>query len=323
MEKKRTKCCKIVHLNTKFRDNYFNTRPTDYSYKFPNIIKEVVSLKLRSIEIPNSWYTISERFGNTKFFIVTQKRKINKIDYPELVKERFSAQNDKIIEQLQDDDKNNTQVKKTFEINIPEGNWTPKNLEKYINENYFIDKENELSYLRFYIDDFNHSVFETMFEAPEDYRFSLIFAGKKFDKDFEKNRLITKELGWTLGFRYARYDNIKKAIISETPYDPLRFKYVYFSLEDFQYNRSDNHTIFLMQNSIDKDILGKIYLNATRFYLSISDDRSKKSERKRQYFSPVDISRINIKLLDEYGNILDLNNMDFSFSLEFICLVRN
>ena len=146
MDKKRTKCCKIVHLNSKFRNNYFNTRSTDYSYKFPNIIKEVVSLKLRSIEIPNSWYTISEKFGNTKFFIVTQKRKINKIDYPQLVKERFSAQNDKIIENLQDDDKNNTQVKKTFEINIPEGNWTPKNLEKYINENYFIDKENELSY---------------------------------------------------------------------------------------------------------------------------------------------------------------------------------
>ena len=78
-----------------------------------------------------------------------------------------------------------------------------------------------------------------------------------------------------------------------------------------------------MQNSIDKDILGKIYLNETRFYLSISDDTSRKNERKRKYFSPVDISRINIKLLDEYGNILDLNNMDFSFSLEFICLVRN
>ena len=31
----------------------------------------------------------------------------------------------------------------------------------------------------------------------------------------------------------------------------------------------------------------------------------------------------NIKLLDEYGNIIDLNNMDYSFSLEFICLVTN
>ena len=122
MENEKRKCCKIVHLNSKFRDNYYNTSSTNYSYKFPNIIKEVVSLKLRSIEIPNSWYTISEKFGNTKFFIVTQKRKINKIDYPELVKDKFSAQNDKKIEKLQNDDKKNTQVKKTFEINIPEGN---------------------------------------------------------------------------------------------------------------------------------------------------------------------------------------------------------
>ena len=95
MEEKRKKCCKIVHLNSKFRDNYYNTRSTDYSYKFPNIIKDVLSMKLRSIEIPNSWYTISEKFGNTKFFIVTHKRKINKIDYPDLVKEHFATKNEK------------------------------------------------------------------------------------------------------------------------------------------------------------------------------------------------------------------------------------
>ena len=323
MDKKKKKCCKIVHLNSKFRNNYYNTSSSNYSYKFPNIIKEVVSMKLRSIDIPNSWYTISEKFGNTKFFIETHKRKINKIDYPELVKGKFSAYNDKMVDAQQEMYKINTQIKKTFEINIPEGNWTGKNLEKYINENYFIDKGNELSYLRFYIDDFNHSVFETMFEAPDDYKFTLIFAGDKFDKDFDKKRPITKELGWTLGFRYAKYENIRKAIISETPYDELRFKYLFFSLEDYQYNRTDAHTVFLMENCLDKDILGKIYLSKERFFVTISDDRSKSSERKRKYLSPVNISRINIKLLDEYGNIIDLNNMDFSFALEFICLVAN
>jgi hypothetical protein len=317
------KCCKIVHMNSKFRKNYYNTTSTNFSYKFPNMIKDVVSMKLRSIDIPNSWYTISENFGNTKFFIVTHKRKINKIDYPQLIKERFSAQNDRKIEKLQSNDKKNTQVKQTFEINIPEGNWAPEKLEKYINETYFIDKGNEISYLRFSIDDFNHSVFETMFETPEDYKFTLIFAGNKFDKDFDKNRPITKELGWTLGFRYAKYENIKKAVISETPYDELRFKYVFFSLEDYQYNRTDAHTAFLLENSVDKDILGKIYLSGYRFYITISDDRSRSNTRKRDYFSPVNISRINIKILDEYGNIIDLNNMDFSFALEFICLVPN
>ena len=37
----------------------------------------------------------------------------------------------------------------------------------------------------------------------------------------------------------------------------------------------------------------------------------------RQYFGPVDIQKLQIQLLDEYGRILNLNNMDYSFCLSF------
>lgn len=36
---------------------------------------------------------------------------------------------------------------------------------------------------------------------------------------------------------------------------------------------------------------------------------------KRVYFGPVDITRMRILLLDDKGNMLNLNNMDWSFSL--------
>ena len=39
--------------------------------------------------------------------------------------------------------------------------------------------------------------------------------------------------------------------------------------------------------------------------------------RTREYFGPVDIQRLRVTLYDEYGRILDLNNMDWSFSLAF------
>ena len=39
--------------------------------------------------------------------------------------------------------------------------------------------------------------------------------------------------------------------------------------------------------------------------------------KKREFNGPVDFERIHLKLLDEYGNPIYLNNMDFSFSLEF------
>ena len=39
-------------------------------------------------------------------------------------------------------------------------------------------------------------------------------------------------------------------------------------------------------------------------------------EKKREYFGPVNIQKFKIQLLNQYGEILELNNMDFSFSLE-------
>jgi len=35
----------------------------------------------------------------------------------------------------------------------------------------------------------------------------------------------------------------------------------------------------------------------------------------RDYFGPVNLQNMTIQLLDEYGRIVDLNNMDFSFCL--------
>ena len=40
----------------------------------------------------------------------------------------------------------------------------------------------------------------------------------------------------------------------------------------------------------------------------------------REYFGPVNIQTLNIQLLDEYGRIVDLNNMDFNFCLSLITI---
>ena len=37
---------------------------------------------------------------------------------------------------------------------------------------------------------------------------------------------------------------------------------------------------------------------------------------------PVDMKTIRIKLLDEYGNNIHLNNMDWSFAIEYEILYR-
>ncbi len=39
-------------------------------------------------------------------------------------------------------------------------------------------------------------------------------------------------------------------------------------------------------------------------------------QSKRAYFGPVNIKKLHIKLLDELGRTVDLNNNDFSFSIQ-------
>ena len=56
--------------------------------------------------------------------------------------------------------------------------------------------------------------------------------------------------------------------------------------------------------------------------LSLTNDTVTQNNaiKKRFYFGPVDISRLQLQILDEFGRILDLNNMDYSMALNLVCL---
>ena len=47
------------------------------------------------------------------------------------------------------------------------------------------------------------------------------------------------------------------------------------------------------------------------------DNIAKDSGHIRKYFGPVDIQKIRIRLTDEFGRTIELNNSDFSFCLNF------
>tara|TARA_A100001011_G_C14303041_1_gene841745 strand:- start:32 stop:1300 length:1269 start_codon:yes stop_codon:yes gene_type:complete len=95
---------------------------------------------------------------------------------------------------------------------------------------------------------------------------------------------------------------------AESIYDPIGNRYFLLSINDFQ----NNHTRALispMQDEAlhDSHILGKLYGPCCDCYVDTNP---------RIYFGPTSINRLHIKLLDEFGRIVDLNNGDFSFSLE-------
>jgi hypothetical protein len=66
---------------------------------------------------------------------------------------------------------------------------------------------------------------------------------------------------------------------------------------------------------IDKNILAKIpYSNTT--YQVLFDGANEVLSPRRQYFGPIDIKKLGLQLLNKYGQIINLNFMDFSFTLE-------
>jgi hypothetical protein len=62
---------RVVGVDTIFRPQYETTKPTDFIYALPEYIKNVVSIKIAAIELPNMWYMFLTQVNNNSF-IVTQ-----------------------------------------------------------------------------------------------------------------------------------------------------------------------------------------------------------------------------------------------------------
>ena len=86
--------------------------------------------------------------------------------------------------------------------------------------------------------------------------------------------------------------------------------YLYFTLKDNYINNSSEF-ISVDNNSYNNgNILAKIDYNSNCIENNITSI-------KREYFGPIDIKKIEVKLLDKYNDLIDLNMMDYSFIINF------
>ena len=95
----------------------------------------------------------------------------------------------------------------------------------------------------------------------DDFKFSLIFVN-------DKNSNIQNTLGWIMGFRLGRYNDITDIIQSEGLIDTGGNRYIYFSLDDYQKNKCNQQIVNFDKTTINESVLGKIYLyNAMQHFL--------------------------------------------------------
>jgi len=140
-------------------------------------------------------------------------------------------------------------------------------------------------------------------------RHSTLLIKKNGEQYLEKSNYCCENTTTTINNLFVYNCDSNDAVFeAESIYDPVVNRYFMLSVNDFQ----NNHNRCLISPSLsetmsDINLLSKIYSNSCETFYE---------NPERLYFGPSNISRLHIKLLDEFGRIVDLNNGDFSFTLE-------
>ena len=135
-----------------------------------------------------------------------------------------------------------------------------------------------------------------------------------FTRDINGNDdFIAPKIGNNLGFIKNMYYETT-TYTADTIIDTASIRYIYLAVDDFS-NRSNNHFISVFNNSyMSPDILARVSVNGSYYSLIMENDFNIVSE-PRIYFGPVDIQKLRIRLFDDRGRILQMNNSNFSFCL--------
>jgi hypothetical protein len=278
-----------INIDTRFRENYYTTQSTNFHLDLPIRLTQVVSLQLSAFEMPTTFYSVSSAFGNN-FFVL-------EIANPGV---------DPLI------------------VIIPDGNYDYLSFTDYIN-NFLQNQTVNILYKDIgFIIDANTPVgagsggtgrmIVGVASGSTITSFSINFQTDRYGNE-DRQQPLPLKCGWIMGFREGFYVN-NVSYVSEGLIDLFGIKYIYLVIDDFNKSVNDGFYAAFTSSILNKNILARICLQGSVFNL-LSQNNFNLITTPRQYFGPVDIQKLQIQLLDEYGRILNLNNMDYSFCLTF------
>ena len=275
-----------LNIDTRFRDNYYNSSATNYHLNLPIKMSNVMTMQLSAFEMPTTFYNVSKQYGNNFMSISIT---------------------------------DSSSITTTAVLTIQDGNYTYDTITSYLNS-ILTNLGDPFDKLIFAINIMNTSGsgqmvigFKTM-DDIENLNFSLNFQADKNGEE-DKSTPLPLKLGWTLGFRNGIYIN-NSTYVSESVIDLLGPRYIYLVIDDYNNNVNNNFYSAFTSSILNHNILARISMN-TPFFDILGQNNLSLITTPREYYGPVDIQKMNIQLLDEYGRILDINNIDYSFCLTF------
>ncbi len=306
-----------VNIDSRFRPNYFSTPSTDFRMELPEVQRKVVSIRVGSMELPLTFYAISEALGNAHLLVkVTDTYYLVRIpdgNYEQSWAKQSRAEH---IERAMNEAL--LKGRKVVPADSSNESFTTEGSIADTNLSYLVDRAS------------GRSIFAP--KAGAQQTFVLFFnievkkvGNGKLQVDIDPATNMQLRLGWQLGFRAAKYTvaaDSKEGVCSEAPCHITGPRYGLLSINDHQRNASSSFTVAFGESSLDTNIISRINLapavSGDGVFQSIDAPGLTTSlNRTREYFGPVNIQRLDVRLLDEYGRIIDLNGTDWSFSLAF------
>ena len=309
-----------ISIDSRFRPNYYSSKSTNFDVVLPSMQKNVVSMRVASIELPTTYYAVSLANGNSTLLIIDETNGTDAwlLTLPDGNYEQSWANNSQaaIIETSMVDAILAAQPGTVDAVGIftPAIAGTPLTAQD----------------LTFTVDRVSG---KAVFGIPP-LSVTSIFAVNGFGLRFNVDNTGTKQqnsqlqlrLGWQLGYRAPEYVSPLTNGNYLQPSEGICLvcgpRYGFVSIEDYQKNTGPSYMVAYANSVLQDNIITRINLAELQadvgVYQSSSDPGlSNQLNRTREYFGPVDIQRMHIALYDEFGRIIDLNHMDWSLTLAF------
>jgi hypothetical protein len=328
-------------VDTLFRKNYFSTKSTDFTYVLPKVINNVVSLKLASFEFPLLWNTISASDKNNVMYVSLYNMRVNGEPIPDVVDFEIVIPDGNYTQ--------NAFVQTMNNIFTQHGDigldflWCE--VDSLTSSTVFRARnyESETSLLIGINSSFpfydNSSDPTQATQYSPDFYFTVDFSLKN-DMYLRPNY---KNLGWLLGFRETFYTvTTAKTIISYTASlsKPLIYEcylksesifggslnsYFFVEVDDFQNNFPTDSIISTNDsygNYLGKNIIARSVISSSSGVI-MNDNGADLIFKKRDYFGPVNLEKLKIRVLSRYGDVINTNQTDYSMTFEITTLNMN
>lgn len=278
----------ILNIDSAFRANAVPSatsgettvsRTSWFLFASSRIYKNISSVKLTSVEFPNTFYTFSAARGNTTFTLTIQQG-------PQIG---------------------------IYQLTIPDGNYQTSNTILTLDPTALIDAIQSQIITPVASGGLGITGF-TVAYSDVSQKVTFAYAGSFAIAFPESSSNVYKNgIGYNLGFYQRSYTSTAlrtNQITSDILPDAVQDKYFYIQINDWNLiDRQDS-------NQTSYPVFAKIQLPGTKNTM-IFDSNYVNSSTKEYYFQqPVNIQKMEIKLLDSFGNILETNGDNWSMTLE-------